>query len=82
MRDLLRRRGVYVRKGRGEFIADALMEVVKKDTPWPTSKLESVDYFQIAFDINQVRTHEAGLMKSARKPTYNNKDLTVVTKQY
>lgn len=44
MRDLLRTRGVYVRKGSGVTIANALFKVVKKDIPWPKNeKSEHID---------------------------------------
>ena len=43
MRDLLRKRGVFVRKGRGVLIADALYEVVQTDVPWPDGESTDVD---------------------------------------
>lgn len=46
MRDFLRKRGVYVRKGRGVLISDALLEVVKDDVPWPTEQTESEEHSQ------------------------------------
>lgn len=35
LRDLLRKRGVYVRKGRGICISDALQELIQEHRPWP-----------------------------------------------
>lgn len=35
LRDLPRSRGVYVRKGRNIYIANALYEVVQDEIPWP-----------------------------------------------
>lgn len=35
MRDILRKRGVYVRKGRGVLIPDTLFAVVRGETTWP-----------------------------------------------
>lgn len=40
MRDLLRKRGVYVKKGRGIKIAEALTELVQGDQEWPADDPE------------------------------------------
>lgn len=60
MRDLLRKRGVYVRKGRGVLISEALMEVVKEDLPWPNNERESGEHSQIAPNVNQTHERETG----------------------
>lgn len=43
MYDLLPKRGVYVRKGRGVLIADAFLEVLKEETPCPENERGSTE---------------------------------------
>lgn len=61
VRDIFRRRGVYVRKQSDVFIVEVLVEVVKEDVLWSTSERDSAEYSQITLYINLVREPEAGL---------------------
>lgn len=56
MCDLLRKQVVYVWKGRGFLIADALLEVVEEASPWPKCESPIRDPTGVAVDSTQVPT--------------------------
>lgn len=55
MRDLLRKRGVYVRKMRWVLISEALIEVVKEHIPRPQNMPKSTYLPHLTLKPNSVR---------------------------
>lgn len=69
LRDYLRTHGVYVPKGRGILIADALYAVVKEGIPWPQEAKDDIQKSEIPIkkDVNENSTQDN--MKDIKEET-------------